>query len=184
MGSAVRGAYIALLSAPVFLAGCSFSLVAESPDPGYSERSVREMCDFPVPFLSGHFKLASFEIDDLPNKTLDDPIEAGNVCSYDTPAGQDREHLSRVALWRVSDTLDLSEAEGIPTRRVEIDGATVIVHIGPMPGTSDPQLTHPSYTLNVVIDGWGGELAFKRGDDASAQAGAEMLVRMVRALKG
>lgn len=72
------------------------------------------MYNFPVSFLSNHFDFASFRIENLPNTTLEDPIKAGNACSYDAPEGADQEYLGRVALWRVSDTLDLSEAQGVP----------------------------------------------------------------------
>ncbi len=47
----------------------------------------------------------------------------------------------------------------------------------------DPETAHPSYTLNVAIDDWAGELTFMGGTDSAARSGAETLVRMVQALK-
>ncbi|MFC6013464.1 hypothetical protein [Nocardia lasii] len=69
-------------------------------------------------------------------------------------------------------------------RRLESDGVSVELRTGPLLSTHDPHAMPPSYFLKVIIDGWGGELAFKRGSDEAAESGAETLVRLVRAMKG
>lgn len=105
MDSKVRISRLAILSFLASIAGCAALPVAESPGVNSSDHTIQELCDFAEPFFSGHFNMADFETTNLLSMAKDRPIDVGNVCVFDTPAGAEYEHLGRVALWQDKDTV-------------------------------------------------------------------------------
>lgn len=168
----------------LIISGCGFIRSPKPVDLGESIHTLQELCDFPKPFFSKQFNAANLETSLSLSMPMSSKIGVGNVCSYDTQMEGRQVSLGDVALWQERDTATLSTVKGTPARHISVGGESVAQYVNPIPVDQDPDTARPSYTLAVSIDGWAGELGFERGDGAGAQAGAETLVRMVRALKG
>ncbi|WP_231857916.1 hypothetical protein [Nocardia farcinica] len=165
------------------LAGCSPSPTVTASGTEYSRHTLQELCDFSKAFFIDQFAVNTIETDLTLSMPIENEIEAGNGCSYYTPKEWGRGYLGMASIWQNRDYLSLSTAEGAPARHIDVDGSAVALYIDPVPQNADPETVRPAYTLNVVIDGWGGELTFEGGTEAGAQVGAATLVKMVRALK-
>ncbi|MFB7877546.1 hypothetical protein ACFC06_20045 [Nocardia sp. NPDC056064] len=182
MGCALIERIVASVALAVALSSCS-----QPPSGHPSERSTHtlsELCEFPREFFQSQFEVAEIAATVVIGKPMEAPINAGNGCLYTAEGASVHGYLGTISISRGHGENSLSTAEGMPSRYIEVDGFSVAMYINPIPEFRDPETAHPSYTLNVEIDNWTGELTFEGGNDAGARAGADMLVRMVQSLKG
>ncbi|MFF3221163.1 hypothetical protein ACFYV7_00055 [Nocardia suismassiliense] len=180
----------------VLLSGCG--LLSRTDPERYeiptSNHTILELCDSAKQFfaiLAGTENLKTSP--GVGGKALTDKIDGGNGCFYEKNNGSARpSHLGHVSLFRVIDdehTLSTPPPtnENYPTRVLTVDGVSVKVVTEPLPKDSDPATTRLTVDLAARIDGWDGELHFRTTEGQTtpdAQAGAQVLVDMVRALKG
>ncbi|GAA1600878.1 hypothetical protein GCM10009764_25970 [Nocardia ninae] len=159
-----------------------------------SDHTLQQLCDIPRKFFATRYADAALEVEPGLKKPLTDKIGTGNDCSYfvrerDRP---DRRYIGSALLFRIIDgdhTLSKPSPtnENYPTRVLTVDGVSVKVVTEPLPKEADPATTRLSVDLAATIDGWDGELHFRTTEGQTtpdAQAGAQVLVDLVRELKG
>ncbi|MFI9405836.1 hypothetical protein [Nocardia sp. NPDC052316] len=159
-----------------------------------SDHTLQQLCDHPRAFFATRYPGAALEVEPGLKKPLTDKIGTGNDCSYfmREPERADRRYIGSALLFRVIDedrTLSKprSTNENYPTKDLAVDGVSVKVITEPLPKGADPATTLLSVDLATTVDGWDGELHFRATEDRTArdgQAGAQVLVDMVRTLKG
>lgn len=148
-----------------------------------SSHSLKELCDFPLHFFQENFNVQEIETNVIATKPIESPIHFGNGCSYYAISDTRRVGLGTSSVWWNGSDGTMSTVKGEPSSHVQIGDSSVAVYINEIPAYRDPETARPSYTLNVAIGDWAGELTFERGNDSAARSGAETLVRMVQALK-
>jgi hypothetical protein len=167
----------------IFLPGCGL-LPRTHPDKytvSSSNHTLQELCDFPKQFFTTRYNATKLEASVTATRPLTEKIGTGNGCSYQTP---ERDYLGYVFLSRIVEDSTYSTEENFPARVITVDGVAVSEIVEPVPAPLDPSTTLPSFMLTASIDGWKGELGFEQGDEKGTQAGAPVLVNMIRALKG
>ncbi|WP_330229432.1 hypothetical protein OHA40_25715 [Nocardia sp. NBC_00508] len=147
-----------------------------------SNHTIQELCDFPKQFFSARYNAPNLEVSVTATKPMNDKIAAGNGCGYHTPGR--KEYLGDVFLHRIFEDTTSPTIENRPARVLKVDGVAVTETVEPIPDYLDPATARPYFELTANIDGWEGTLEFKNGDDQGTQAGAQVLVNMIRALKG
>ncbi|MFD0361981.1 hypothetical protein ACFQZZ_11060 [Nocardia sp. GCM10030253] len=162
-----------------------------------SDHTLQQLCDYPRKFFATRYADTALEVEPGLKKPLTDKIGTGNDCSYylrerDQP---DRRYIGSALLFRIVDsdhTLSTPPPanENYPTKVLTVDGMTVKVVTEPLPKGADPATTLLDVDLTASLDGWEGELHFKETDDQTTRddqptrAGAQVLVDMIRTLKG
>jgi hypothetical protein len=146
-----------------------------------SNHTLQELCDFPKQFFTTRYNAANLVISLAATMPMTEKIGTSNGCSYHTP---ERDYLGYVFFSRIVEDSTSSTTENFPARVVTVDGVAVSEIVETVPSNLDPSTTRPSFKLTASIDGWKGELGFEEGDEKGTQAGAPVLVNMIRILKG
>lgn len=170
----------------VFASACGTDSPSAPPAPGAGEsaHTLQELCDFPKQFFSEQFNAADVEATLVATKPLTEKIGTANGCSYRKSVQEGGGYLGHTLLRLVTSSSSPSSAGGQPDRTVTVDGVAVLRTADAVPDYQDAATARPAYTLTARIDGWEGTLGFEGGDERGTQAGAQVLVRMIRALKG
>ncbi|MFD6156930.1 hypothetical protein ACFWF7_04270 [Nocardia sp. NPDC060256] len=189
---------LAVSASAALLAGCGL-LSRNHPaedELRMSDHTIQELCDSAKQFFVTRAGTGNLRIGPgVGGKTLTDKIGGGNGCFYDKDDGSASPNLGSVSLFRVvDDDHTLSKPpptnENYPTKLLAVDGITVKVVTEPLPAGADPAGTPLTVDLTTSIDGWDGALHFRATenetsrDDRTVRAGGQVLVNMVRALKG
>ncbi|WP_157172324.1 hypothetical protein [Nocardia pneumoniae] len=167
----------------LLMSGCSLS---PNPDTEQhtsksSDHSLQELCDFPKQFFSARYNTRELEVSLGATRPMTEKIGGGNGCFYDTPDG---EFVGYASLFRADLDATPPTTKNSLVRALTVDGVTVTETVEPISEPLDPATTRPRYKLTASIGGWDGELEFKNGDDQGTRDGAQVLVNMIRALKG
>ncbi|MFI6958034.1 hypothetical protein ACIBJI_31745 [Nocardia sp. NPDC050408] len=168
----------------VLLASCGLSLRTHPEDPTahWSVHTFQELCDFPMQFFSSRYDATNFKLAVGATKPMTDKIDGGNGCEYRDPEGK---YAGYVSLSRIVDVEGWhSTAQHAPSRTITVDKVAVSEVVEQVPVITDPPTSRHFYTLTARIDGWEGELGFYENDEQGTQAGAPVLVSMIRTLKG
>ncbi|WP_157129264.1 hypothetical protein [Nocardia amamiensis] len=165
------------------LTGCQFTPTSQPVELYLSGHTVQELCDFPRQFFVNRYNVSDLTVKPAQSKSMSSKIEAFAGCFYENSAAAGGNQLGHVLLHQ-----ERKESQSIPensrVRILTVDGVTVTEIVEPLGELQDPNAARRAYTLQATIDGWRGELRFTAGDEQGAQAGAPVLVGMVRALKG
>ncbi|BDT96780.1 hypothetical protein IFM12275_67560 [Nocardia sputorum] len=146
-----------------------------------SSHSIQELCDYPKKFFAGRYETADLKVSVDVTKPMSEKIGGGNGCSYHK---SERDYVGYISLVHLADSTTPANQVEHPARTLTIDGIRVVEVVKPIPDYADPATTRPWFELIAEIDGWEGKLGFKNGDEQGTQAGARVLVDMIRALKG
>ncbi|WP_330253511.1 hypothetical protein OG874_02535 [Nocardia sp. NBC_00565] len=151
-----------------------------------SVHSLQELCDYPKEFFTVWFKAEKLKISSTTSSPTQDKIGSIGSCSYKLDDGSEfPQYLGNNVLERHSEDAKPTESKGRPGRTLTIDGVPVSETHLPNPSFVDDTTRH-YLKLTATIDGWDGELEFNVDNDSDPkiEAGAQVVVKMIRALKG
>ncbi|MFI9509425.1 hypothetical protein [Nocardia sp. NPDC052566] len=175
----MKFASLAMLA--VSLSGCSLFSHGETGKSAVpeSQRTLHELCDFPKQFYITRFNATELKVSPAQGKSLTEKIGNFNECSY---RNGDSKYLGYVYIsYRIAgETPTVSKYP--PSRILTVDGVPVTQVIEPLPPTWEPSAP-PPIQLSAADDGVDGQLRFYSSDDETIQAGAKVLVNMIRTLK-
>ncbi|WP_157107589.1 hypothetical protein [Nocardia amikacinitolerans] len=172
-----------LSAVTLVLTGCQFTPTSQPVELYLNEHTLQELCDYPRQFFANRYHVSDLTAKPAQSKSMNSQIDAFAGCFYEKSATEGGKQLGHVLLHQEN-----NETKSIPdnsrVQRLTVDGVTVIEIVEPLGDLQDPNTARPAYTLQASIDGWRGELRFTAGDEQGAQAGAPILVGMIRTLKG
>jgi hypothetical protein len=182
MGGDVNSRHATILAIALLLSGCGLlpDTHTEQSTVVESNHTLQELCDFPKKFFSTRYDAPDLVISIDATRPMSAKIGGGNGCSYQTPGR--KEYLGNVSLFRVDEDATPTP-ENRPSRILRVDGVAVAETSQPIPEYLDPATARPYYELAATIGEWEGRLEFKNGDEQGTQAGARVLIDMIRALK-
>ncbi|WP_039799455.1 hypothetical protein [Nocardia araoensis] len=162
-----------------------------------SSHTIQELCDSVKQFFVTRSGAENLKVSaGAGGKALADKIGTGNGCVYEKADGSAwPSSPGYVSLFRVTtsgNTLSTPPAptENYPTEVLTVNGASVKVATEPLPKGGDHATTLLDVDLTTTVDGWKGELHFRATedqmtrDDRLTREGAQVLVDMIRDLKG
>ncbi|MGO4648805.1 hypothetical protein AB4305_28195 [Nocardia sp. 2YAB30] len=168
----------------LFISGCGIlpKTHTDAPGPQRSNHTIQELCDFPKQFFADRFHAENLRVGVIATKPMTEKIDIGNGCDYHTVDGD--YYLGYIFLDPPPAVTTSPPTGTAPPRTLTVDGISVIAIAQDRPAlppfANDPI---PYVSLTATIDGWWGELKLSGHDDQTAQAGAQVLVNMIRAMK-
>jgi hypothetical protein len=146
-----------------------------------SSHTLQELCDSPKHFFATQFNAENLRVGVIATKPLTEKIGIGNGCNYQTSDNAD--YLGYISL-DPPHAVTKPAASGAPsTRTFTIDGVSVTESSQTVQTTPSTTTPTPYVLLTATIDGWQGEFEFLGRDDTTTQAGAQVLVNMIRTLR-
>ncbi|MFE7742884.1 hypothetical protein [Nocardia sp. NPDC057455] len=183
MGGDVNSRHAPILAIALLLSGCGLlpGTDTEQSTVVESNHTLQELCDFAKKFFSTRYDAPELVVSIDATRPMSAKIGGGNGCSYQTPGR--KEYLGNVSLFRVHEAATAPTSENRPSRILRVDDVAVAEIVQPIPEYLDPATARPYYELTATIGKWEGRLEFKNGDEQGTQAGARVLIDMIRALK-
>ncbi|MBH0780697.1 hypothetical protein [Nocardia bovistercoris] len=168
--------------AAALLSGCEApsDTPSEGAAPTASPRSVRELCEFPKSFFATYLGLTGLEGTPIFVRSEAEkagPIGTGKTCGF--TAGSPAPVATITLEYQRADRSSASTGSE-PARVLVVNGVSVSRVLEPAPSYEN---SGARVRMSATVDGWYGELSYKGGDERALQAGAAMLVDMIRTLK-
>ncbi len=148
--------------------------------PTVSPRPAGELCEFPKSFFATYLGLTGLDASPIFVRSESEkvgPIGTGKTCGF--TAGNVAPVATITLEHQRADSAGTSTGSE-PSRVLVVDGVSVSRALEPAPPYED---SGARVRMSATIDGWYGELSYKGGDERTVQAGAAMLVDMIRTLK-
>ncbi|MFF7944175.1 hypothetical protein ACFZC5_31105 [Nocardia gamkensis] len=187
---------VAISLLAMLISGCDpLGRTPEKYETPLSNHSIQELCDSTKKFFAVRAGTDNLKVSPgVGGKSLTDEIGGGNGCFYEVADGSAWPDLGFVSLFRVANGDTLSEtssaSRSYPAEVLTVEGVTVKVVTAPLLEEADPSTALLKVDLTANIDGWEGQLHFRRTndqmtrDDQTTQTGAQALVNMIHTLKG